>query len=129
MTLIWMLLKEYWKYIAVFAVVVAAWVYHNHLTSTISTQRSTITELTVSNAMLTANNLTLQAAIKDTNASIETLYEKTSSTGTAFDNLNKTIQVQNNLLAKKLAALLSDKKPSTCEDTIRYLIEAKKDYK
>lgn len=121
-------LRKYWQYFLLAAVVGGGWMYYNHLTSTIATQEQTISRLTLENTVVKENNDKLQASIEASNKSIELLAKGAADTKQGFVTLNNTVRTQTSSLNDKLENILADPKPQTCEDTIKYLIDAVKEY-
>lgn len=122
-------IKSNWKIIAVVAVVAAAVLYHNHLTSTIKRQEQTITQLESVNAVLEQNVKTLEGAVKANNESIKLLAEGAESTKQQFAALDKTVQQSSAKLSRQLGGILAEPKPQTCDASIQYLIDAAKGFK
>lgn len=128
MTIFLALLQKWWKPLAIILIIGLIYGYWHHLESTISDQRTEIATLNTANTILKQNNDKLTTSIADINVSVGKLAEGTSQTQASFATLNATVKVQTGSLDQKLRAVLADKKPQSCDDTIRYLVEAAKGY-
>lgn len=122
-------LSKYWKYIAIGAIVLVGWLYIQSLRSEIISQQSTIATLSAENKTLTSNNAILQAALTTQNTAIEKISDLATDTKARFDLLGVNVQQQTSSLDVKLQNLMKEKRPTTCEETIQYLIAAGKGYK
>lgn len=122
-------LGTWWKEIGIALVVLAAYLYVTNLQDTVKSQEQDIAVLETNNAALTANNALLETAIGKTNAALDKISSGAGDTKQAFAALNLTVVQQSKALDSKLASILQDKKPITCQDAIQYLVDAKKDYK
>lgn len=123
------LIKSNWKIIAVVALVGAAALYYNHLTSTIAKQTQTIAQLEDVNRILEQNVETLEGAVKANNESIKLLAEGAETTKQQFATLDKTVQQSSARLSRQLSGILSEPKPQTCDASIQYLIDAAKGFR
>jgi peptidoglycan hydrolase CwlO-like protein len=127
--IIFAFLKSWWKELLFGAIILAGVLYMRSLYSTIDSQAHKITELTTANGIFKENNEKLTTAINSTTASIDKLAKGADQTNKAFAGLTGTVKAQSNNLDSRLAAILKDKKPVTCEATIQYLIDAAKEFK
>lgn len=128
MSLVLLFLKSWWKEIAVALLVASAFFYVYHLKSTISDQALQINNLSIENQIVKQNNTKLEASINATNEAIGKLAEGSVKTQKAFNSLNVNVKSQVVGLDAKLAQVLADKKPADCAATIKYLVDAVKDY-
>ena len=122
------LIKTWWKEIALVLVLLAAYGYWSHLTSSIERLKLSNDNLTLVNEVLTTNVTTLEQAIKTNNDAIQTLSASASKTNSDFAKLNTTVATQIAALSPKLTAILNGTKPVTCEDTVKYLLDARREY-
>lgn len=127
---------NYKKIIAIVVVLGGVFVYWNYMTSKIKTQATEIVLLTQQRDILSASlqtaidgNKLLSDTIERTNEQISLLSLATASSSAAFANLNTAVTSQTGRLAGRLDAVMKQQKPVTCEDTIRYLIDAAKEFK
>lgn len=121
-------LRKWWKEIFIILVIAGGWFYYKHLVNTIDDQRTQIAQLETAKQILEDNNKKLIGAIDANNAAINKLAESTDATKKNFAALGSTVKTQNTNLEARLRAILAEKKPLTCDDTIQYLIDAVKDY-
>jgi peptidoglycan hydrolase CwlO-like protein len=122
-------LKTWWKEI-LFALVIAADVWYvQNLRVTVAQQETKIVLLEADNKTLKDNNATLVASIGAVNGSLEKLGKGVDKTNQSFAALGKTVDTQSKNLDSRLALILKDKKPLTCQDAIKYLLDATKEYK
>lgn len=122
------LLAKYWKSIALVALVAAFGLYWHHLTSTITAQETTIAAQKQAISTYEENTRLLTNSINNMNASIDKLSESTSRVNTQFDALSKTVVTQVKGLKVQQTTILAEPKPTTCTDTIKYLIDAVPEY-
>ena len=127
-TTILLFLKKYWAYVAVALLLLGIWAYWYSLTSKIDSQQVTITQLTTENGILKDNNAKLTTAIAGTNESIRQLGEGASKTKEDFATLANTVAAQTSTLSGKLDAIKKGAKPVSCPDTMKYLLDARKEY-
>ena len=128
MTIFLELLSKYWKYLAIIAILCGIGLYWHNLTSTITSQKSTIDAQQQAIATYAANNKTLADSITTMNKSIDALSSATHATNQQFDTLGKKVTTQIQGLKVQQASILQEPKPTTCEDTIKYLIDAVPEY-
>lgn len=121
--------KDNWKVIAWAGVAIALVIYVSALRIEIATKDSDIASLKADVATLRQNNATLDAALGTQNAAIGKISELSAQTKKGFEALGINVNNQTTTLNTRLAEILKDKKPITCEDTIKYLIDASKGYK
>lgn len=76
------------------------------------------------------NNVKLQNSIVAVNSSLEVISDTMDDTTKQFDKLNDNITNSNKQLKNKMDKFLAnDIKPVDCPSTIKYLIDAKSEYK
>lgn len=121
-------LAGWWKEILVALIVGAAFGYVYHLKSTISDQEISLVHLKTENAVIKDNNAKLEDSIKANNEAIGKLAEGSAATQKAFSTLGTNVKSQVSGLNGKLAQVLADKKPTSCTDTIKYLLDAIPEY-
>lgn len=127
-TAILALAKDNWKVIGVAILLVCAVVYVTSLRLEIAHQETTIATLEADNTTLKQNNAVLSTALTTQNNAIDEISKLSSQTKKSFEALGVNVSNQTVALDIKLAAILKDKKPITCEETIKYLIDASKEY-
>lgn len=98
------------------------------LNHTNSKQAEQIASLTSENQVLTQNNKVLQDSLSTQNAALDKLSTTFDSTKQDFSNLTHAVNQQSATVSTALSNIKTSKKPTTCEDTIQYLIDAVKDY-
>lgn len=128
MVLVWAFLRSYWKEILVALIVAAIAGYWFHLEHTIDSQATQIIQLQTSVDTLKDNNVKLVGVIDANNQAVNKIAEASTATLTAFGTLNSTVSKQSGTLNAALAAVRAEKKPQTCDDTIKYLVDAAKGY-
>jgi FtsZ-binding cell division protein ZapB len=108
--------------------IVAVYGYWAHLESTIEGQQKTIVTLQTSVATLQANNEKLNATVQANSDAVVKLAEGTQQTVQGFAALQNTVTARTGTLQSQLRGILAEKKPQTCDDTIKYLIDAAQGY-
>ena len=121
-------LKSWWKEIAIALAVVGGIWYVHHLQSTVADQEKQIAVATAQNKVLEENQKTLQSAIDVTNKSFEAIDKIDKTNKEQFAKLQTVVGTSNEVISKRLAVILAEKKPQTCEESIQYLIGAVKGY-
>lgn len=120
--------KDNWKALTIAAVVIAAVMYVQGLRLEIAMQETKIVQLQHDIETLEQNNKTLEAAIKTQNNAIDKIDALAAATNKHFAKLGVSVGAQSAELSNQLANILKDKKPKTCEETMTYLLDARKGY-
>lgn len=120
--------KLWWKPLLAAFVVAGAATYVIRLRDTITDQQRQIATLKVENEIVKANNAVLTASIQASNQAIDKLADGAKTTQQAFVSLSSNVKGQLQGLDKRLQQISVETKPATCEDTIKYLIDAAKGY-
>lgn len=120
--------KLWWKPLLAAFVVAGAATYVIRLRDTITDQQRQIATLEVENEIVKANNAVLTASIQASNQAIDKLADGAKTTQQAFASLSSNVKGQLQGLDKRLQQISFEAKPATCEDTIKYLIDAAKGY-
>lgn len=128
MVLVWAFIRSYWKQILVALIIASVVGYWFNLVHTIDNQKAQIIQLQSSIDTLKDNNTKLVGTIDANNNAVEKIADASTATLQAFSTLNSTVSKQSNSLAATLAAIKNEKKPQTCDDTIKYLIDAAHGY-
>lgn len=105
------------------------WFQNNSLEKEALIANATITTLTNQKESLQANNDSLKAAIDTQNTSLLKLGEIQSGVTALFTNFNASVASTNRQIAGVKDAISKEKAPVTCQDTINYLKNARKEYK
>lgn len=121
-------LKKWWKEIALALVVVAGIWYVVHLQNTVETQKTTITQLTIANKTLTDSNTALKNTVVANNKTIAELGQSAAQTKEEFAKLSGRVDQQTHQLLAKLQNVMKTPVPTTCNDTIKYMIDAAPSY-
>lgn len=122
-------IRNNWMVIAAGIVIAAMLGYISILRFTISNQTKEIGELAAINSVLTVNVANLKEAIRIQNESIDHFASKTKEYQKRIDALNFSVVNQQSKLATKMLTIQTETLPSTCEHTIKYLIDAVPEYK
>lgn len=122
------LLKVWWKPVAIIALLLAFVGYIYHLNHTIDKQLLTIATLQQENDTIKQNNAVLEASVNANNQAIGKLAAGADLTQKAFATLSSNVKAQLTGLDSQLKRIANEQKPVTCEDTIRYLIDAVPEY-
>lgn len=122
-------LKDNWKAIVVAGVAIALVLYISALRIEVATKDAKIASLEADVVTLKQNNATLDSALSTQNDAIGKISDLAAQTKKGFEALGINVNNQTTTLNTRLAEILKDKKPITCEDTIKYLIDASKGYK
>ncbi len=120
--------KDNWKVLAVAVAAIILLVYVESLRVDILQKENQITKLQADNATLQHNVDTLEGSLKFQNAAIDKIDGLAKLTQQSFSKLGVDVANQGSSLNNTLTNILKEKKPVTCEDTIKYLIEAQKGY-
>jgi peptidoglycan hydrolase CwlO-like protein len=121
-------LKSNWKAIALAMLVAGVLLYIHTLKVERAHLHTQVTELNAQITTLKNNNAVLESSIKATNTALERTSEAAKQTKDGFAALGATVTAANNNVASKLAKIQTGVKPSTCEDTLKYLINAAQEY-
>ena len=122
------LLKASWKYLLVAIVVGGALWYVFDLRDTIRDQKVQIAQLESDKQTLLVNNQTLKDAISSTNVALLKLSEGIDETKQKFGELQTSVTNRTTIINNKLQQITAEPAPSSCTDTIQYLIDAAKGY-
>lgn len=117
-------LLRWWKEILIALVIVGAVWYVRNLQNTVEEQRTEITNLTTANKVLKDSNEVLTKTVTANNRTIEELSKGADQTKREFDKLTIQVEQQTRVLTKRLKDIMSRPLPETCEDTIKYMIDA-----
>lgn len=129
MKVLFKLLLDNWKLVVAVIVLGLITLHYVGLRDTIADQRVKIAELTTENTVLLGNNKLLQKSIDANNEAITKMAESADQTKDDFAKLNNSVRQQTAKLEKRLADILKDARPETCDATIQYLIDAVEEYK
>ena len=120
-------LKKFWKEIIIglaITYIIGFITYINHQNNTYREQLTTI-KLDLSQSAKA--NATLISTIKDTNKKIDDWSTQSKVYLDQMNSLQSRLNQQTSVVNSKINALLSQPKPKTCDDSIKYLIsEGKK---
>lgn len=122
-------LAKWWKEIFIALVLIGAVFYVRHLQSTVEDQRNTIAQMQSANQILKDSNKKLTDTVTANNKTIDELHKGADQTKAAFEKLNAQVEHQTQVLSKRLQDVLSRPVPVTCDDTIKYMIDAVPTYK
>ena len=122
-------LSDNWKAIVIGLLVAGAIFYVQALRVDIAHKETEIVGLKHDVEVLTTNNATLTTALDTQNGAIGKISDLATATQKGFQQLGVNINQQSVALDARLQSILKDKKPITCDDTIKYLIEARKGFK
>ena len=129
MTVFFALLRVWWKPLLLVGVVVGAWLYVDHLRTTIVTQAGRIEALTNENKIITDNNKKLVTAIGVTNEVVGKMGSGSDLIKKNFEALVGNVRAQNSNLEARMKQMWTERKPQNCDETIQYLINAVPEYK
>jgi Ca2+/H+ antiporter len=126
-------LQAYWKQIIVVVAIVLIYLYWVDRTHTIKTQADTIVQLKAANANLTQavvdQQNTFKATISSQNAQIEGFVKQTAAQQQRILDAQKKQDDIKTAYDKKIYEILHEVKPTTCQESIDYLINASKELK
>lgn len=122
-------LAKWWKEIFIVLAIIGAVLYVRNLQSTVEEQRTTIAQMQAANQILKDSNKTLTATVIANNKTIDELHKGADQTKAAFDKLHASVEHQTQILNKRLHDIMSRPAPVTCDDTIKYMIDAVPSYK
>ena len=120
--------KDNWKLVSLVIIGLIIFAYVEMLRIDVLQKENQIIKLEHENATLKHNAESLEAALKTQNDTIGKIDALAKQTQQSFARLGVDVANQGTNLNTPLANILKDKRPVTCEDTIRYLIEAQKGY-
>lgn len=128
-TLAFGFLKNYWREIAI-ALVVGFFVWKwNDMKETIVEQKETISQQKQAIETLEKNVNKLVGSIENVSKSLDVVSKTSDQVKQQFDKLAGNVNKQVGALSVRLEDVLKQPKPASCEASIEYLIDAKKDYK
>jgi len=128
-------LRKHWRGVLVAVVLGSAALYVLNLKNTIADQRIKLADaeqkLTVCEqnvATLRDSNAKLEKSISDTNQIVSKFEDANTITKQQFDTLKANAEANTRKLNQQLQTIMKDKKPQTCDEAIRYLIQGQKEY-
>lgn len=121
-------LVKNWKLILIGVILLSAYLYVKGLQNTVEEQEDLIARLELNNSTLKANVGTLKQTIIKYNKTIDVISANAKQTEKDFSELQGKIKKQEERLKHKLHKIITARKPSTCQETIKYLIDARKEY-
>ncbi|MNK14238.1 hypothetical protein D3C87_323370 [compost metagenome] len=105
------------------------WVSNNSLEKELLTQKATISTLSLQKDALQASNNGLSDALTKQNESLAKLGEIQNTVSALFTNFNASVATTNKQIATIKTTIEKETTPTTCKDTIKYLKDARKEYK
>lgn len=120
--------KDNWKLVSLIVVGLIIALYVESLRIDILQKENQIIKLQADNATLQHNVNVLEGSLQFQNTAIDKIDALTKTTQQSFAKLGIDVANQGATLNSTLSNILKEKKPVTCEDTIKYLIEAQKGY-
>lgn len=127
-TVVWAFVRQNWAALVLVAASLGAWGYISSLRSTITDQRTALNKKSEEIRVLTENNQALETALSASNAAVEKLSSSANQTKRDFAALSTTVTKQTTEMERRLMEVLQEKTPQSCEDSIKYLIEAARKY-
>ena len=120
-------IKDNWKTLLVIAFVLGVFFYWDHLTSTIKTQETTITNLKTDNKALTdkiiKEQVEFKTAIATQNKAIEDLNKKNVDNQQSINTAVQAVVTLKKQYDADIRRILAGQKPQTCDGAIKYLVD------
>ena len=113
-------LLKHWQAIAIVVLISSIIIYHQYRTYTISSLQSKL-------ELCTKGKEELAQLLQKQNNRIEELVKKGRMEAAKFEELKTKIESSKLSLDSRINIILSEPKPQTCENAIKYLIDAKKE--
>lgn len=123
------ILKNYWREIFIVLVLGYVVIKWNYMESSITTLKQTNIELKQSNDALVKSNDRLVDSFDTVNKSLTIIAGKSDEVKAAFERLRGSVNVQTTTVNKKLDKVLVEKKPENSDEAMKYLLDARKEYK
>lgn len=124
--LIW---GKVWKQLMIAAVIGAAIWYVSHLQTTVKNQAETIKNQLAAIDIYEENDKKMMNSLNAVTKSFEQIDLISQQNAKNFEVLKTLVSTNGGKLSAKLDQMSRDKKPQTCEETIQYLIDARKELK
>lgn len=105
------------------------WFKNNSLEKQVLENNATITTLSVQKDALQTNNNELKDVLNKQNTSILALGDVQKEVKALFITFNSSLATTNKQISNIKDAVTKEKPPATCQDTIKYLKDARKEYK
>lgn len=105
------------------------WVQKSNLEKQILTKNAEITTLSVQNSALQSSNNDLKKSIENQNESLAKLGKIQESVNALFANFNDSLASTNKQIASIKSSVNKEQVPATCKDTIQYLKDARREFK
>lgn len=121
-------LRMWWKEIFIVAVIAGGVWYVYNLHDKIDEQQEQLRIAQINIDTLTANNTRLENAVKEANVLVERFDKFAADTRTNFADLNKSVTGSNLAMSRQQQMILRERKPQTCEEAIKYLIDAQREF-
>jgi len=121
-------LRMWWKEIFIVAVIAGGVWYVYNLHDKIDEQQEQLRIAQINIDTLTANNTRLENAAKEANVLVERFDRFAADTRTNFADLNESVTGSNLAMLHQQQMILRERKPQTCEEAIKYLIDAQREF-
>lgn len=128
-------IKQFWPYLLVAAALFGVFLYWQGLQNEIKNLNAEITRKNTEIAVLQTRLSTCEANFTGVKGAIDTQNTAIGKVGKLVEKNQKDwkalvgkINSSNDELSKRLAEILKESKPETCEAAIKYLIDARKGY-
>lgn len=120
---------RYWKLLVVVAVLAGGYFYWQHLEHTIIEQRVEIAGLKSQLDTCLKQQDVLAKQLTDINTTVTKWNESYKAVNNSMTALQGRIDSQNAKITAGVSSILTGYKPKTCDEAIKYLIDAGKDVK
>lgn len=122
------LIKKFWPYILVLAIAVGGYFYWNSLINKIEKLEQHNATLQQQLGTCEANFNGLKGSLDAQNEALKKIDKMIEQNRQEWKKLYSDVKDQNSALDKRLRDILKEKKPETCEQAIKYLLDARKGY-
>lgn len=126
--IVWAILKRYWMWILLAIVIASAYFYITGLIHENKALNQKVTELQIQKKICEDNTRSLEEKLDMINRSIDQLSDVTQKQTAKLDALGRDVTARTKDIKNDVQTVLNGQKPKSCEDAIKYLIDARKEY-
>lgn len=119
---------KYWQWILLAIVIAGAYFHYTGLVHERDKLKQQVVELQTANQICNDNNAKLESNIANMNKAIDKLSTVTTNQTNKIESFKKDVATRTDSIKSEVKKILAGQKPQTCEDSIKYLIDATKEY-
>lgn len=120
---------KFWPYILGILVIVGAWMHYQKVVHDRDKYKEQVVQIKEQMAVCEANRKDLEDKINKVNKAIDVMNAVTNRNTVQLQKLQQDVQSKTGDIKAGVDKILAGQKPKSCEDSIKYLIDAVKEYK